>query len=73
MEQSLRLNSLEIADVVVETPESTISLVKINDNKSVNETVNLLDNNPYIEAVEPNYIYHLDYTNLNGVETNDIY
>ena len=50
----LKLNNLEIKDKTEE--ETDLILLKINDNKSVEDTISILKSNPDIEYAEPNYI-----------------
>ena len=55
-EISLVANDLEIVD---EIPDSTTVLIEIKDDKTVDETIELLQDDPRIEYVEPNYIHQM--------------
>ena len=63
----LKLNNLKIKDKSEENPN--LVLLEINDNKSVEETISILKENPDIKYVEPNYIRYFFW--MNEIETND--
>lgn len=63
----LTLKNLEIKDKLEKDPN--IMLLKIKDNKSIQDTISILKTNPNVEYAEPNYIRYLFW--MDDINTND--
>lgn len=63
LSKNLSKQNLSIKDTI---PEWNIWVISIQDNKTVEETIELLENDKDVEYVEPNYILHLA-----TIDTND--
>ncbi len=64
-EVSLIANDLEIVEQL--DSENTTVLIEIKDDKTVDETIELLQEDPRIEYVQPNYIYKIPETFIESV------
>jgi hypothetical protein len=56
-EVSLVANDLEVKEQL--DSENTTAVIEIKDDKTVEDTIELLQEDPRVEYVEPNYIRHL--------------
>jgi outer membrane lipopolysaccharide assembly protein LptE/RlpB len=54
VDEQLEQNNLKIVEELDKT--LNISLLEIEDDKSVEETIKILEENPLVEYAEPNYI-----------------
>ena len=66
---NLKQNNLKIKNKDENDPN--LILLEINDDKSVEETISILKENPNIEYAEPNYIRYLFW--MNEISTNDTF
>lgn len=66
---NLESNNLEIKEELDDY--LNLALVEIKDDKSVEETIELLEQNPHVEYAEPNYIRYLFQDYNSEVEVND--
>jgi hypothetical protein len=72
VDEQLEQNNLKIVEELDKT--LNISLLEIEDDKSVEETIKILEENPLVEYAEPNYIrYFHDELNSDPIELGDPY
>ena len=67
-EVSLIENNLEVKEQI--DSENTTAVLEIKDDKTVEEAIELLQEDPRVEFVEPNYIRYL-YTSIDNYDAND--